>query len=589
MLVLVCAVLRLSIAGPDDLATGIRKYNELEFGAARERLERVIANPACSPADHQRALEYLARAHAALEQPALAKQRFEELLLLDPTFKISADESLRIRQAFGAARASLDERTRKLASAQAQAAPVSAQHERGSARHGTRGVRTVELAQSLSPGEVALGLGGEYFRASDVVLAGDVQTHQAERVFVAFSPLVHFDLSATFVMSADGNDSGLPRRATHRGDPSFGAKVSLPLGSRLGVGLGAEWLVPTGASGQALDPNASVLTSYAALSYAPSPTVLLAANARYRYDRTARLFDYEVTPVQRFSSGISDGDSFGGGVAAELALRAAPWLVVRPFLEANASFAQGLAVGHSPVELAAGGKLLLTEEQRFEIVLGGRARLSGEPRDDVQLAGVPPWEGFAALVGHFDLLAASRVRGGGVPTPTFVVAGRVTDQESGGGVANAKIVVSGFESTALTTDSGGWFVTWPLPVDEGLLRVVVEAGGYQPATQIVPRGPAGARTELTFPLRAYGSDVPGELRGALKSSRTGLPVRGQVFVPALELRVATDKDGAFSANLKPGRYQVIVTAPEHESQTKDILVKPGDVIILNADMVQKNR
>ena len=75
------------------------------------------------------------------------------------------------------------------------------------------------------------------------------------------------------------------------------------------------------------------------------------------------------------------------------------------------------------------------------------------------------------------------------------------------------------------------------------------------------------------------------MKGSIKDGRSGKPIKGDIFIPALSKRIQADKDGTFDAELKAGRYQVLISAPKYVTQKKEIEIRAGEVVILNLDMV----
>ena len=80
----------------------------------------------------------------------------------------------------------------------------------------------------------------------------------------------------------------------------------------------------------------------------------------------------------------------------------------------------------------------------------------------------------------------------------------------------------------------------------------------------------------------------GEIRGSLKDSRSGKPVaQGQIFIPLLNKKIRPDKQGKFSAKVRAGRYQILISAKKYVTQKKEIEIRAGDVVILNLDMSRR--
>jgi hypothetical protein len=172
--------------------------------------------------------------------------------------------------------------------------------------------------------------------------------------------------------------------------------------------------------------------------------------------------------------------------------------------------------------------------------------------------------------------------------PTFFIDGAVFDQTSGDPVSSAVVTIGGFETSPLAVDfRSGKFHSFPIPVGEGLIKVTVNAPNYRPSEQTIPRGTGDQATQLTFKLQSLGEAASGQIKGSIKNGRSGKPLKGEIFIPALGKRLTSDKDGLFEAELKAGRYQVLISAPKHVTQKKEIEIRAGEVVILNVDMVGK--
>lgn len=87
-----------------DVRQGVAMYDAVDFRTARKHLERALERENLSAPDREIGLAYLARSFAALEQRRRAEKAFGRLLALNPAFRVSEDESPRIRAAFAAAR-----------------------------------------------------------------------------------------------------------------------------------------------------------------------------------------------------------------------------------------------------------------------------------------------------------------------------------------------------------------------------------------------------------------------------------------------------------------------------------------------------
>lgn len=99
-------VLQLTAPHPEDqqVRTGIRYYNQLEYEKVIPTLTRALANKSMSEQDRILALRYLGRAQAVFQRHRRAVRTFMRMLRLDPHFAVSGAESPLIRKALDEAR-----------------------------------------------------------------------------------------------------------------------------------------------------------------------------------------------------------------------------------------------------------------------------------------------------------------------------------------------------------------------------------------------------------------------------------------------------------------------------------------------------
>ncbi len=494
---------------------------------------------------------------------------------------------------------------------------------------GTRGLHRVESARPLGAGVLTASVLSELSMASDLFVAGDENRRTAQHLVLAASPLEGLDLSGSWSLITNDNAAFDPQKAQYAGDPTLGAKYTLEVAEGLRLGADLRVLLPTSPKGTGLSPDAASFSGLLVASYAAAEWLDLALNGGYELDRSGRLFTRQINRAQRFTAGISEVDSvlLGAGAGAQAELSEV--VALGGFLEVSGALASGAKTKDNPIWATGGMKALFLTGKNVELVIGADVRLSGKPREGADVPGLPPWQGFARLAGHIDFLREAQpalatacsadsdcssglVCSAGVCAvvrevtkevvrevvkekevqpegKTFVITGAVVDKQTSSAVARATITLSGFESTPLASDPHGRFRTFPLPVDGGLVQVKVEAPGYMPAEQTLPKGPAGSVKELTFQLVPVGQDIPGRVRGSVKDARSGKPVDATIFIPTLGLKEQAGKDGAFEIELKAGRYQVIISNSRHATQTKEVTISAGEVIILNIDMTPKTR
>lgn len=94
-----------------------------------------------------------------------------------------------------------------------------------------------------------------------------------------------------------------------------------------------------------------------------------------------------------------------------------------------------------------------------------------------------------------------------------------------------------------------------------------------------------AETPLIVDVRLEPAPPTGQLRGLVRSFG-GKGLQARVRIEPLGTELATDQAGTFLADVLPGRYVVVIHAPGHQSQRRQVEVTPDGVVILNADLLK---
>jgi hypothetical protein len=499
----------------------------------------------------------------------------------------------------------------------------------GSSMHAMRGIHQLEDAAPLSDDSWVVSFGGAYFRADDLALAGEHHQRSKWRGAFAFSPWGAFDLGLTWTTVSNSSRPVLASSTQTTGDPELLAKWAHTLGSELALGALLQILVPTSESGSGLAFDATTITGQALATYRPSRRLALACNAGYRFDNTRNTFSSTFAAGQetlmRFNGNIARTSAVVGGLGAVGRFQASPRLLAAPFLELVAAVAPTGSFKDSPIAATIGAKALLSAVGVVEVAAGTSVRITGAPSATSKFPGLPPWEAFLQLSFHPGAAPAKPepeaepavvgpdrcddrkpcrehfacVEGACLPVkevvrevvktpPTFVISGGVTDLTTGAPIREATIRISGSDS-ALLTDDQGTFVSWPIGVDDGLVRVSAIAPGFRQAQQELTKGPAGETRGVSFELVPLGKKVNGTIRGSLRDKGTGMPVVGTLTIPGAGKKVFTTVEGNFTVDLPAGRHQLLITATDMKPQEKRLTIGPGEVVILNIDMTPQRR
>lgn len=391
------------------------------------------------------------------------------------------------------------------------------------------------------------------------------------------------------VDSAEGNSSGWV------GDPRLFARIGtdLPGGLRIGAQLGV-WL--PGDKPPSIVFKATTLDLVALAAYAPvgSP-VVVALHAGGRWDNSAASVPdaAQLSASSRLGLGINSASGVlsGVGVSYRVARRlellgdvSADWLVggsAPPALE-------------SPIVAALGGRWEANERGSVSLELSLEASPSQRPdlTPPHPLVDVEPL--FSAAFGVVLRPGASpapspppepapteeaTVETAAPPAPTSItLKGRVTSA-SGAPLAHAQIVLTpgtGEPRAAQSGDDG----SFELPeVPFGASTFDVHAQGYAAVHRDLAVD--AASTALSVALDA--AIPPAQIRGLVRDF-AGKPVAATVVIEPLGTTAAVKADGAFEIEVKPGAYDVVITARGYAPQRRHVTVEPQGVTLLNVDL-----
>jgi len=495
-------------------------------------------------------------------------------------------------------------------------------------RRATLGIDRVEVAAPLPAGEVILGASADYFTAGGLFQAGDRHRRAGWLGVLGLSVWGPLDFALGWSSTSNTNTPGLAQPTQTTGDPTLTTKASFALPDGVGAGASVQLGIPTSIGGNGLAPSAFVLTGLGIVSYAPIANALVAFNAGYRLDQSRKLFlrdpPPEIDALMRFGANVARSNAALASFGALYRVEVTNAVRLSPFVELSGAFSPGAAAAENPLRATLGLKGFL-RASAIELCLAGDVRLHGAPVADGKLPGLPPWELHAGVAIHLPessreprakeiakceapttcseatpcaapqacvdgrCLLVKEVEKDVVrePAPTFIVTGTVTNALDKKPIAGASVTLSGFDDIGLATDKDGRWKSWPLPVDVGLLQVSVTAPGYKPGKQTLPKGPANTIRQLPLALTSIDSKVPGQLRGQLNDQASGNPLGGLITVPAQKKKVEVGAEGTFTVELPAGRYTIIISNPRYQTQTKEITIGAGEVVILNIDLTKR--
>lgn len=264
----------------------------------------------------------------------------------------------------------------------------------------TRGVNRVETAEPMRPGEINVGLAGEFFSTTGLFERGDSNTRHAQQLLIAAGLLWGVELGASWSMSSNENPSFGEQADRSGGDPTFSVKYTRGVAERLRLGALLSLQVPTSPQGDGFKPSAMTASLGALASYRVARPVTLAMNVGYDVDRSRDLFARPLTPAQQFTAGVSKVDALTYGLGGTGIAGLSDSVALGGFAEVAGAFAPSVGMSDSPVRASGGVKAFFLEHRRLEVVVGADVRLTGAPTETQEFPGLPPWQAFARVIGH---------------------------------------------------------------------------------------------------------------------------------------------------------------------------------------------
>jgi hypothetical protein len=294
------------------------------------------------------------------------------------------------------------------------------------------------------------------------------------------------------------------------------------------------------------------------------------------------------------------------------------WLRLHGWLELGGEAAFDRPFDENPTRVSAGLSAAFGQESVLLLGLLSEVAITGTPRAESPLPGIPPWLVGVQVGVRLDftsapatpcrddtVCAAGSVCVGGVcmverrvevpvqvpverevvrAPPAFQIRGRVLDAESGGAIDAAQVRLVNTDTSPLASGADGRFQSWPIARSDGLLALKITAAGYRTREETVSRNPPGELLTLEIALTPEGKAGIGVILGVLQNAASGAAVSGTVAVLQLRQSFKTDARGRFSIEVPPGDYDVEVRAAGFVSQRKRVTVGERSRVIFNVDL-----
>jgi hypothetical protein len=122
-----------------------------------------------------------------------------------------------------------------------------------------------------------------------------------------------------------------------------------------------------------------------------------------------------------------------------------------------------------------------------------------------------------------------------------------------------------------------------VPAGEATLRV--SAPRLKPEVRRIVL-PSGAPLVVEFRLEA--GPVSGQIQGLVRAFG-GQGLEAKIRIEPAGIELLTDAAGAFTVDVAPGTYEVVIEAPGHVGQRRRVQVGADGVVVLNADLSKLSR
>ena len=359
-------------------------------------------------------------------------------------------------------------------------------------------------------------------------------------------------------------------------------------GVSLGLGLGGKFHRGSSLGNSLGNPTADV---HLLASYQPEQAgFAFGGRLGFRYDRSSNTVDdpESYRPGDRLSLGVSDSNAMQVGVGGRYDIGSRQ--LIGELSGDILIGSEAPPLSQSPYRVSLGVTQPLTAAFGLQVL--GRASQSARPAEP-QLEALSPLEPRAEVLLSLVYRTPSDEPAEKVEAPArrpaepvVTLTARVEVEvrgPDGERISDAVVKLKrGEEELELPHQNLG---TYGLDdVQQGSATVIVQADRLQTRTlQIdVGEGP------VTLTAQLDAAAETGQIRGLIRSF-SGAALSARIFVEPGGTELRTAKDGSFSVDVAPGKYQVVVEAPGHQSQRRRVEVTADGVVILNADLRRGKR
>lgn len=466
---------------------------------------------------------------------------------------------------------------------------------------GQRGLLRMVAASNHPAGVITLGADLQYFSAGDLVANGQDHSRLHNTLSFSWTPLRFIEAALAFHVISDSSTGATDELQVAVGDPQISLKGSYEILTGLTVGGLVDLRFPSGAGyfEAALSSTSALLAVVGSYRLSQVP-LWFHLNVGFFIDGSKNMFDdlTVLTPSQRYAAQISSFNRVVTRLGVEYVTR-----YVGPFVELSLEPFVGNnkpSFGASPNRLSLGLRAWPTKQRGLQILAALDVGLTGVGHDALPILApgdyavvIPRWNLALRVSYRFDpfaepapvkaAAAADPAKACAKPQPQKgYITGLIKDARSGKPVAAAMVRVEGEAASSQTINpQDGSFRTFG--VKAGKRTLFVAADGYVGVRREVVVRPGGG-TDVELQLKPSQGPLNGTLRGTIKDT-AGRTVKGAtVLIPTLDKTLEVPKEGQFRLMLKPGEYQIIISAPRYRTQRKSIKIQEGDTVILNVEL-----
>ena len=464
--------------------------------------------------------------------------------------------------------------------------------ERSAAFDGGTGLFFMPVANGVDAGLFLLSAHGEFFSGSDVIILGDEDRRFGGRIALSYGATENVEVTAGLGAHSNYNSATpLPAPALIQsvGNLNFGAKYHRDMGQglRLGGQLGLE--LPAAAADVGVDFGASAVDLLGLASFDLRDQNLAPARAHvllgYTADSTESLFANDLTKIERFGHGIRGYDVFRVGLGADMPTPyftpSVEWALNVP-VSAPCNKAEivpcvddaGFASYPSTLTLG------LKAQPADGVSLDFGAELGVTTKESQGTPAVPAWNivfGASYVLNPKPVIVERVVEVEVQAEPVKVapvmsyVMGTVVDAATKKAIPDVRVR---YLETEYSDQVGS---------SEGKFRSIDFAPGTQVTIQLSAPGYTNRSMRMTVSeqpvsgtIELQQAIVGGRLVGKVTAQGDGAAEISVWLSGEEEKRVKVDAaTGTFQADVKPGDYKMVISAPGHASVSESISIRNG--------------